>query len=122
MNYSMPSRNTMKKLHSYDWPGNVRELENVVERALILGNWELLEFSDTITRSDKENKGTEQPLEGDSLELNQIVSDHIIKVLEKSKGKINGKLGATELLNINLLISLSVLNVSILPMPERRFH
>ncbi len=28
----------MKALLDYDWPGNVRELENVLERALVLGN------------------------------------------------------------------------------------
>jgi two-component system response regulator AtoC len=28
----------LSSLHDYRWPGNVRELENMVERALILGN------------------------------------------------------------------------------------
>jgi transcriptional regulator with PAS, ATPase and Fis domain len=27
----------MKLLMEYDWPGNVRELENVIERALVIG-------------------------------------------------------------------------------------
>src|ERR1700691_2437223 len=33
----------MKLLMDYDWPGNVRELENVVERAVVLANQELID-------------------------------------------------------------------------------
>jgi len=29
-------------LHSYQWPGNVRELENVVRRAIVLGDWNFI--------------------------------------------------------------------------------
>jgi DNA-binding NtrC family response regulator len=33
----------MKLLMDYDWPGNVRELENVVERAVVLSNAEMMD-------------------------------------------------------------------------------
>jgi two-component system, NtrC family, response regulator AtoC len=36
----------MKCLMQYDWPGNVRELENCMERALALGNRELIDVED----------------------------------------------------------------------------
>lgn len=36
----------LKKLSLYAWPGNVRELENVIERALVLAEGELLEEGD----------------------------------------------------------------------------
>ena len=36
----------MKMLMQYEWPGNVRELENCVERAVALGNGQIIELSD----------------------------------------------------------------------------
>jgi two-component system, NtrC family, response regulator AtoC len=36
----------MKALMSYEWPGNVRELENCVERAVALGNRDLIDVGD----------------------------------------------------------------------------
>ena len=36
----------MKALMNYDWPGNVRELENCVERAVALGNGQIIDLGD----------------------------------------------------------------------------
>ena len=36
----------MKALMQYEWPGNVRELENCVERAVALGNGQIIELTD----------------------------------------------------------------------------
>jgi DNA-binding NtrC family response regulator len=40
------SNAAMKSLMQYDWPGNVRELENCVERAVALGNGQLIDLGD----------------------------------------------------------------------------
>jgi two-component system response regulator AtoC len=40
------SNAAMKSLLQYDWPGNVRELENCVERAVALGDHQLLDIDD----------------------------------------------------------------------------
>lgn len=39
-------REAMNRLMEYDWPGNVRQLENVIERALVLAERDVLEESD----------------------------------------------------------------------------
>ena len=36
----------MKALMQYEWPGNVRELENCVERAVALGNGQIIDLGD----------------------------------------------------------------------------
>lgn len=36
----------MKALMQYDWPGNVRELENCIERAVALGNGQVIDLGD----------------------------------------------------------------------------
>jgi two-component system, NtrC family, response regulator AtoC len=36
----------MKAMMQYDWPGNVRELENCVERAVALGNGQIIDLGD----------------------------------------------------------------------------
>jgi two-component system, NtrC family, response regulator AtoC len=40
------SNEAMQCLLQYDWPGNVRELENCVERALALGDGDLIDLAD----------------------------------------------------------------------------
>ena len=36
----------MKALLQYDWPGNVRELENCIERAVALGDQQMIDVND----------------------------------------------------------------------------
>ena len=45
-------------MFQYDWPGNVRELENCVERAVALGDQEIIDVSDlapAVRRQQTEN-------------------------------------------------------------------
>jgi two-component system response regulator AtoC len=37
---SKPGSSVMKKLIAYNWPGNVRELQNILNRHLVIGNWD----------------------------------------------------------------------------------
>jgi transcriptional regulator with GAF, ATPase, and Fis domain len=92
-------------LVSYPWPGNVRELQNVVERELIINPNGPLEFSHFRLQGENGNHfpSTYQNSREETkiFDLNSVVSNHIIKVLKQTQGKIHGKGGAAELLGIN---------------------
>lgn len=47
------SREAIKLLSSYSWPGNVRELENLIERAVVLSQNEILNESDFVEIQEK---------------------------------------------------------------------
>jgi transcriptional regulator with GAF, ATPase, and Fis domain len=91
----------MNRLMAYSWPGNVRELENVVERALILSNGRPLTFTDMIWAKDGEKEGDKTLDKTEFLSLDLVNARHIAKALQMTKGKIHGKGGAAELLDIN---------------------
>jgi DNA-binding NtrC family response regulator len=55
------SNAAMKALMNYDWPGNVRELENCVERAVALGNGNLIDLSDLPPTIAALNSPTSRP-------------------------------------------------------------
>jgi DNA-binding NtrC family response regulator len=58
----------MKALMQYDWPGNVRELENCVERAVALGNGQIIDLGDLppaiASGATVEGAGEVVPMEG----------------------------------------------------------
>ena len=90
----------MKILMDYPWPGNVRELENVVERALILSKNGILNFKQL-----QNNQITPYASHVEQSEifytLDEVMSQHIVKALKKTEGKINGPGGAAEILGIH---------------------
>ncbi len=48
---------TLKKLQAYNWPGNIRELRHAVERAVILGDGEVLEPHDFMLQNQLQQEG-----------------------------------------------------------------
>ncbi len=65
----------MKRLEQYDYPGNVRELENMIERAIVVGNGKEIRLKDLPLN-------TETPAD-DSQSLHDLEKKHILKTLEK---------------------------------------
>jgi transcriptional regulator with GAF, ATPase, and Fis domain len=92
---------------SYSWPGNVRELENAVERELIRAkakNCETLNFSEY--ENNRNPIEISVPLKQSSsyqslLSIDEVLKNHIEKVLESTKGKIQGENGAAKILEVH---------------------
>ncbi len=74
----------MEAFLSYSWPGNVRELSNVIERAIILSNNNLITLNE-IPNLDRSGLNREQQSLA-ALSLNEIEKRHIRLVLEAQKG------------------------------------
>ena len=89
--------NTLQEMKAYAWPGNVRELENIIERSVIISNQELL----IIKEFDKENSKNKKIISNyNNTTLEEVQHNHIIKILNETHWKIDGKQGAAMLLNI----------------------
>ncbi len=85
------AKESMEALQRYPWPGNVRELRNAIERAMIVANGPKLWVEPP------------RPMEGTSrvdLSFRAIEREHILRVLESTGGRIRGKNGAAEVLQL----------------------
>ena len=96
----VPTDGALRQLEDYDWPGNVRELQNVIERSLILSRGAPLSFPDLGERRIPAKTPPAQEPEK-IVSLDEAVIRHIRLALKQTKGKLAGKGGAAELLNIN---------------------
>ena len=106
----VPAPGEMERLQQYDWPGNVRELENTVERELIRHQTNKpnvpLRFNDfkSLVNSQIETAGA-QPATKDKQEpcmrLDEMTRRHIMQVMEKTNGKIQGNTGAAAILGLH---------------------
>ncbi len=101
------TRAQAEALMAYDWPGNVRELKNVIERAVILsqGNVLRLELSlpETAAASGTAKQRETEPLQESVLtekELKALQKKNILAALKQANWRVSGKGGAAELLGI----------------------
>jgi DNA-binding NtrC family response regulator len=80
------TRQAMDVLMGYAWPGNVRELENVIERALILGDNDSIDVDDLPERVVKgETRRGTMTIDTPDLTLEELEKAYIVKVLEHTK-------------------------------------
>ncbi len=77
---------TLKKLEKYHWPGNVRELQHALERAVIMGETQVLQPTDFLLVAS-ENK--EDGLVFDSYNLEEVEKAVIRKTISKHGGNIS---------------------------------
>ncbi|GAA5098522.1 sigma-54 dependent transcriptional regulator [Chryseobacterium ginsengisoli] len=82
-----------KALEKNDWKGNIRELRNTIERSLILMSNNILDVESLPHYSEKNST------EKDSLSIKSLEKEHILKVLQYTKGN---KAEAARLLEIGI--------------------
>ena len=72
-------------LVAYDWPGNVRELENAIERAVVLGNAEVI-MPDDLPESLLATSAGAQNVSNYQEAVNEMKKKIILRALEQASG------------------------------------
>jgi DNA-binding NtrC family response regulator len=65
----------LKRLEQYDFPGNVRELENMIERAIVVGNGKEIRLKDLPLKTSAPSESSDS--------LKELEKKHILSTLNK---------------------------------------
>lgn len=87
---------SLQKLLEYHWPGNIRELKNIIERAMILSNSDLLTIDDAFFPSH-----SSRVVSSTSTNLKDMERSRIQEALKVCEWRIDGPLGAAKQLGLN---------------------
>ena len=85
---------TLKRLEMYNYPGNVRELENLIERAIVVGNEKEIRVKDLPFQSDNPSNSVEG--------LQDLEKKHIIQILNKYDWNISRSAKALKIDRVTL--------------------
>lgn len=85
----------MKRLTDYDWPGNVRQLENIIERALVLAEGEVLKEGDlplllNVNGPDPGSSLAMGGANGEGIDLDRAVDDMEENVIRQVLARTGG--------------------------------
>jgi two-component system response regulator AtoC len=83
-NKVLVAREVLEAFENYNWPGNVRELSNVVERAMILANNNLITMREIPVLDNKQSGDKSKSPATQS--LNEVEKHHIQLVLDSTGG------------------------------------
>lgn len=86
---------TLKKLQDYAWPGNVRELANVIERAVVTAQGQVLHIAEQFEQIEPAE------LSNSARTLEDIEKEYITHILDQTAWRIEGPNGAARILGLN---------------------
>ncbi|NTW55889.1 MAG: sigma 54-interacting transcriptional regulator [Chlorobiaceae bacterium] len=96
----------MRDLCTRDWKGNIRELAHCVEQAVIMSEGEMLDFSSIVTPKASTKRALDPS--GKLMTLPELEKEQrekelsiILAALDRAAGRVSGKGGAAEILDIN---------------------
>src|SRR5437762_2618706 len=105
---------TLSKLNNYTWPGNIRDLQNTIERAAVLSSgselsveWDLAPPASVAATNGSGGASLPRPRvsapvgQPEAQSLEAIEREHIIAMLKKTRGVVEGPNGAAQLLDMN---------------------
>ena len=92
-------KSTMKFLQAYDWPGNVRELQNIIERAVILGDSDTFSVDEAWFKRSSSIIPTVPAVALHGALLRQE-KEMIEGALTESHGRVSGQAGAAARLGL----------------------
>ncbi len=84
----------LKRLEEFDFPGNIRELENMIERAIVIGNGKKITLKDLPLEKSKHNSTAES--------LDEQEKQHISHILIKYEWNISRSAKALEVDRVTL--------------------
>jgi formate hydrogenlyase transcriptional activator len=89
---------TLQLLRVYSWPGNIRELQNVIERAVIVSETEVLTVDERwLPKQSKSRQAQTKPL-GDELAAHERA--RVEAALTEANGRVSGPSGAAARLGV----------------------
>ena len=92
------NQKSLELLRSYFWPGNIRELQNVIERAVIVSEGDVLWIDESWLSTES---GTAEPATGT---ISKLPPDREKKIIEatlaETQGRVSGPSGAARKLGI----------------------
>jgi len=94
---SIPAE-TLRALSRMAWPGNVRELENIIERAVILTQGNILRIS--LSEMDNRQFFAQKHVSADRDEFQEDEYHRIVRILREANGVIAGPRGAAQRLGM----------------------
>lgn len=92
------SKEAINVLLEYDWPGNVRELENVIERAVIISEGNILTAGDLPRHLTEGSSALIKKGVKEHKSLDEIKAEYITEILKATEGN---KRMAAEILKVN---------------------